>query len=119
MEGRERELPVAVATVLLRATQESLANVGRHAGARRADVVLAFGPDEVVLDVSDDGRGFVPSAQAGFGTRQLRSRAAELGGSAEVLSAPGEGTVVRVALPAPLPVGQGTSGPPTAAAVPR
>ncbi len=119
VEGRERELPVAVATVLLRATQESLANVGRHAGARRADVVLAFGPDEVVLDVSDDGRGFVPSAQAGFGTRQLRSRAAELGGSAEVLSAPGEGTVVRVALPAPLPVGQVTSGPPTAAAVPR
>ncbi len=102
VDGTERDLPVAVSAAVLRAAQECLANVGRHSGARRANVHITFGDQDVVLEVSDDGSGFDAGARTGFGTRQLRARADELGGLAEVLSAPGEGTVARVVLPLPV-----------------
>ena len=47
---------------VLRAAQETLANVRRHAAARRATVTLTYFDDEVSLDVVDDGRGFDPGS---------------------------------------------------------
>ncbi|SEG48370.1 Signal transduction histidine kinase [Actinacidiphila yanglinensis] len=47
---------------LLRAAQEALANVARHAGATTVSLTLGYQEDEVVLDVRDDGRGFEPAA---------------------------------------------------------
>jgi signal transduction histidine kinase len=51
--------------------------------------------------VSDDGRGFVPEAVNGshFGLRMLRDLARDAGGALEVVSAPGEGTTIRMAVP--------------------
>jgi signal transduction histidine kinase len=85
--------------VLLRAAQEALANVGRHASARSASVKLRFGGNLTSLEVADDGIGFDVARPSGFGLSQLRSRAAELGGAAEVSSIPGHGTTIRVSVP--------------------
>jgi signal transduction histidine kinase len=85
--------------VVLRAAQEALANVRKHAGASAVRVGLAYG-NGVVLTVSDDGRGFDPSAAGGgFGLPGMRRRAKDSGGNVTVDSAPGAGTTIRVVLP--------------------
>ena len=52
--------------------------------------------DDLVAEVSDDGRGFGPEAPIGIGLRSMRERTAVLGGKLEVESEPGEGTRVRL-----------------------
>ena len=104
--GTVRTLHPDVEVTLLRATQEALANVRRHAAAGHVTVTLSYFADEVTLDVADDGRGFDPAAPTpgpagGLGLMGLRERAAVLGGSVAVESAPGEGTTIAVSLPAP------------------
>jgi signal transduction histidine kinase len=85
--------------VLLRAAQEALANVRKHAGAAAVRVRLAYS-DGVALTVTDDGRGFDPAAAGGgFGLPGLRRRAQDSGGNVTVDSAPGAGTTIRVVLP--------------------
>ncbi|TJY64168.1 sensor histidine kinase [Arthrobacter sp. CAU 1506] len=107
LDGPPVQLPPAVEVLLLRASQASLANVLEHAQASTAVVTLGFLPDEVTVDIYDDGAGFDPSAAGpredgrGFGLRSLAERAAALGGTMTVESAPGEGTVVAVRLPLP------------------
>ncbi len=86
--------------VILRTAQEALSNVRRHAGARRVDIGLAYGPEHVVLTVSDDGRGFDPAAdRRGFGLDGVHSRAAEVGGEVSLVSSPGGGTTLRLEVP--------------------
>ena len=111
-DGREspamaapRSLPPETAGALFRIAQEALVNVARHAGARRASVVLERGPGRVRLTVEDDGQGFdprTPPAGRGIGLVGMRERAAWLGGTFELESAPGRGTRVRVAVPVDL-----------------
>lgn len=87
--------------MLLRTTQELLANVRKHARARHVTVTLSYISDVVALDVHDDGVGFVPDASAsGFGLRGVRERTEQLGGSMAVESGPGEGTTVTMTIPA-------------------
>jgi signal transduction histidine kinase len=82
-------------------TREALANVGRHAAAATCRVALYRGEEGVLLEIEDDGRGFDPAgAGGGHGLPNLRERAARLGGRAEITSRPGEGTLVRVVVPA-------------------
>ena len=94
-----------VEVTLLRVTQEALANVGKHAGARQVNVTLTYFDDIVVLDVQDDGRGFDPrlptvaTENGGFGLRGMRERIHELGGTVQVESEPGEGTTLVVEIP--------------------
>ena len=85
--------------VLLRAVQEALANVGKHARASSACVVLAFEERVATLVVTDDGVGFDPERAVGFGLDQLRSRATQVGGQAEIRSRAGGGTTIRVTIP--------------------
>ncbi|MBM2621988.1 sensor histidine kinase [Actinoplanes sp. LDG1-06] len=98
--GDERELPTAVEVVLLRAAQEALTNVRRHAGAREAAVLLAYTAASVRLVVRDDGRGFVPGAADGYGLAGMRSRAEQVRGDVRVVSDPDTGTTVEVEVPA-------------------
>ncbi len=100
LTGDERELPTAVAVVLLRAAQEALTNVRRHAGARSAAVLLAYSPDAVRLVVRDDGRGFDPAVAEGFGLSGMRARAAQVNGTLTVRSDPSLGTTIELAVPA-------------------
>jgi signal transduction histidine kinase len=85
---------------LVQLAREALSNVSRHAGAATCRVSLYRAAEGVVLEVDDDGRGFDPAHPAGGqGLRNLRERAAALGGQTEITSAPGEGTMVRVTIP--------------------
>ncbi|MYS11365.1 sensor histidine kinase [Streptomyces sp. SID6041] len=84
---------------LLRCTQESLANVRKHAGASTVSVFLDRQEDRIELEITDDGRGFVVERSRGFGLDGMRRRLAELGGELTVTSSPGDGTRVLAALP--------------------
>jgi signal transduction histidine kinase len=99
--GTVRPVPPETAEALVRAAQEGLTNVRKHAAAGAARLVLGYAADGTVrLEVCDDGRGMVAAADgAGFGLLGLRERAARLGGSVDVESRPGAGTTVRVAVP--------------------
>nr|WP_237536265.1 sensor histidine kinase [Streptomyces sp. SID3343] len=104
IRGTEHELSSTVQVVLVRALQESLANIRKHAGARSVEVELTYRPDAAWLTVADDGRGFDPSVdpgegKGGYGLPGMRARLAQVGGVVEVLSAPGHGTTVRVEVP--------------------
>ncbi len=63
-----------------------------------AVTVWAEGAD-VVAEVSDDGRGFVPGGPGGVGLKSMRERTAALGGGLEIESEPGTGTRVRLRVP--------------------
>ncbi|WP_344219812.1 sensor histidine kinase [Kribbella sancticallisti] len=94
-------LPQGQQVVLLRAAQESLANVRKHAGATRVLITLGMSADGVAIEISDDGSGFEPlAAAAGFGLAAMRGRVEESGGTVQVDTAPGRGTRVQVLIPA-------------------
>ncbi|UOB14149.1 sensor histidine kinase [Streptomyces sp. HP-A2021] len=99
--GPVRTLPAGPEVVALRACQEALANARKHAGISVVvGVSLAYADDLLTVSVRDDGPGFDPGAvRGGYGLAGLRARAVEVGGTAEVRSAPGGGTVVTVRLP--------------------
>jgi PAS domain S-box-containing protein len=88
---------------LVRIAAEALHNCVKHARAGSVDVELAVRGSELVLAVTDDGRGFDPAGEhgGGHGRRTMRERALLCGGWLHVDSAPGRGTrlVVRVPLP--------------------
>ena len=82
---------------LLRILQEALANVRRHSAARHVEVGLRTDDQAILIEVSDDGRGFdTGPARAGVGLSAMRERAEGLGGDFEVRSRPGRGTEITV-----------------------
>ena len=90
--GDERPLPAGLDLAAFRIVQEALTNVRRHAAAGRCDVTVGYTPDELVLEVSDDGRGPVAGgAVAGHGLLGMRERAALYGGCVEAGAGPDGG----------------------------
>ncbi|MFN8635758.1 MAG: sensor histidine kinase [Chloroflexota bacterium] len=94
-------LPPEVEQELYRLAQEALNNVLKHAHARHVGVELDITQERAVLEVADDGVGFEAALHGGggFGLPGMRERAARLGGTLQVESAPGAGTRVRVEVP--------------------
>ncbi|QAY70063.1 sensor histidine kinase [Xylanimonas protaetiae] len=87
--------------VLLRAAQEALTNVRRHAGASAVWLTLdGGGAERVRLEVVDDGAGIPPGAPEGYGLRGMRDRVVAVGGTLAVTSGGDGGTVLTVLLPA-------------------
>jgi PAS domain S-box-containing protein len=86
---------------IVQMTREALSNVGRHAHATTCRLSLRAEPGVAVLEVDDDGQGFEPGTGdgGGWGLRNLRERAAAMGGTLDIESVPGEGTVVRLRVP--------------------
>ncbi|MFI6604174.1 sensor histidine kinase [Nonomuraea sp. NPDC050536] len=84
---------------LLRCTQESLANVRKHAAATTVGLVLAREPYGIELEITDDGCGFVVGESRGFGLDGMRKRLAELGGELTITSSLGDGTRVLAMIP--------------------
>ncbi|MET8804585.1 sensor histidine kinase [Streptomyces sp. NPDC004546] len=111
--GPVRVLPAGVEVVALRACQEALTNSRKHAGSStRVEVRLDYADGTLTVSVRDDGRGFDPAAVSrGYGLAGLRARAAEVGGTASVRSAPGDGTTVTVRLPVPAAVAAAVRSP--------
>ncbi len=96
--GLDRQADLA----LFRIAQEGLRNVRRHAGVDTAELSLTRTDGRVVLEVRDQGAGFVTNyAGGGIGLHSMRERMALVGGSASILSHPGRGTTVRVSVPIP------------------
>lgn len=106
VDGEAVPLPMRVEAGLLRIAQGAVSNVVNHAEASIARITLTYAPEEVRLDVVDNGRGFdvnaqglKPSGLGHLGLDAMRSRAAELGGKLEIESAPGGPTALTVAVP--------------------
>ena len=106
VDGEAVPLPMRVEAGLLRIAQGAVSNVVNHAEASAARITLTYAPEEVRLDVVDNGRGFdvdaqglKPSGLGHLGLDAMRSRAAELGGKLEIESAPGGPTALTVAVP--------------------
>jgi PAS domain S-box-containing protein len=102
--GPARRLPSEVETALYRIVQEALTNAAKHAvpaGAKNVSVTLQRVDGHVLATIEDDGPGFDPeTAGAGrLGLVGMRERAALLGGTLEVESAPGSGTTIYARLP--------------------
>jgi signal transduction histidine kinase len=111
--GDPRPMHTDVEVTLLRAAQEALANVAKHANANRVGLTLSYMEDLVTLDVRDDGVGFEPdarrtngSADGGFGLAGMRQRVQRLAGRLDIESEPGGGTAISATVPA-IPAGGG------------
>jgi signal transduction histidine kinase len=91
-------LPAAVEVAAYRIVQEALTNVARHSGARSCAVRVACERDVLLLEIADDGHG-MRKRGAGVGLQTMQERASELGGSCQITSTPGAGTVVAARLP--------------------
>ena len=108
LPGEVARLPREMETALFRVVQESLTNVYRHSGSRVAKVRLEQGTAEVRLEISDEGRGGIPSDAVrnlsvgvtglGVGIMGMRERVGRLGGRLEIHSSQ-RGTTVRATLP--------------------
>lgn len=94
------QVPERAEHALLRVAQEALANVARHAAAQQVEVSLAETAGEVVLTITDDGRGYDPGrARTGVGVSSMQERVTALDGRLDVHTAPGGGTTVRARVP--------------------
>jgi signal transduction histidine kinase len=84
---------------VFRIVQEGLANARKHAGARRAEVRIQEREGERFVSVVDDGAGFDEAEIApGQGLKNMRARAASIGGGFRLVSVPGRGTALEVVL---------------------
>jgi signal transduction histidine kinase len=84
---------------VFRIVQEGLANARKHASARRAWVTIGRRGTDRLVEVRDDGAGFEPFAEAGGeGLKNMRQRAAAIGGAFSLRSAPGGGTALEIVL---------------------
>jgi signal transduction histidine kinase len=105
VEGETRPLPPTVDVSAYRIVQEALTNTLKHAHASHAAVHLRYWPDELEVEVVDDGRGAGNGAGrqdgGGLGLIGMRERAALHGGRLSAGAAPGGGFAVRVRLPTP------------------
>jgi signal transduction histidine kinase len=96
------DFPANNSTALFHICQEALANIARHARAQLAEVHLWTSRDRVLLEISDDGRGFDLSKvqmSLGHGLSNMQARARKVGGDVEITSAPGEGTTLLAWVP--------------------
>lgn len=96
------DFPAPNAMALFHICQESLANIAKHARAQHAEVHLWTTRDRVLLEISDDGRGFETrkmESALGHGLSNMHSRARKVGGDVEITSSPTSGTTVLAWVP--------------------
>jgi signal transduction histidine kinase len=102
-----------VEIAVYRVAQEAITNTARHSGAARVLVRLKRDGSRLVLEVTDDGRGFnlssiAPPSDGGLGIPGMNERTVLLGGRFEIIPVPTGGTTVRAEIPVP-PDGIGRS----------
>jgi two-component system sensor histidine kinase UhpB len=103
IEGQRQRLDPLIETVIFRVAQEALTNVARHAQCDQAKVKLWFNPEDVVLEVLDQGVGMDAtvndSPERGWGLEGMRERAESVSGQLQIYSPAGGGTSVEVIVP--------------------
>jgi len=90
------------AMALFHICQESLANVAKHAAARKVDISIWKTDDRVLMEIYDDGKGFdteMMSMTLGHGLSNIHTRAHNVGGEVEISSTIGEGTHILTWVP--------------------
>jgi signal transduction histidine kinase len=103
--GTLRSLSPEIEVTLLRAAQEALANVAKHARASEVTLTLSYMNDVVALDIQDNGLGFDRSLVApapdgdNFGLVAMRQRVEQWGGTLTIESVPQEGTTLAIEIP--------------------
>ncbi len=97
--SRKMDIPQAVEQSIFRITQEALSNIARHSNATATSLSLDYSPDEIRLQISDNGTGFdMESVKKGLGLRSISERALENQGVLDVDSGPG-GTTITLRFP--------------------
>ncbi len=92
----------SISISLFRIYQEALTNVARHAQAGNVISLLEVLPGELMLTITDDGKGFdVSGHKKTLGLLGMRERAYMIGGSVNITSGPGQGTTIMISVPLP------------------
>jgi signal transduction histidine kinase len=99
VEGDPVHLPDAIDLSAYRIVQEGLTNALKHANASHADVVVRYRPDELQIDVRDDGHGPSTSDGLGHGLVGIRERVKLFGGEMSAGSTNGRGFILSTRLP--------------------
>jgi signal transduction histidine kinase len=99
ISGQQRSLPVALDRAAYRIVQEALTNVARHAGPVSASVLIRYEPDQLTVQVDDDGRAALEVPAPGMGLTGMRERVTALGGQLHAGPRPEGGFTVRALLP--------------------
>lgn len=97
----EPDLPMAVKEAVYRIAQEAIHNTVKHSRASKLTIELNCTPEYIILDISDNGRGFDPgeSFPGHLGLRSMQERAASLDGTIHIDSQPGQGVHIRTEIP--------------------
>lgn len=97
----KQEISEAIGICLYRVFQESLINVNKHSAAKQVDVALEIYPNEVILSITDDGKGFEPPSRIGsfakknhFGLVGLQEHLDTIHGELQITSSAGTGCKV-------------------------
>ncbi len=105
---KEVDLPASVILALYRIYQEFVNNIVRHSHASRARIRYYYRKGKLILDIRDNGKGMPEDldldglARKGhFGLVGMKERAQAINGEAQICSAPGKGTLIRVTVPCP------------------
>jgi len=99
------DLPDEHRTCVFRIVQEAIRNAARHSGASQVRIYVEERAEQngasLRLSVQDDGKGFDPAQERGLGILGMQERVRRLGGTFEVNSRPGRGTIITFQLPLP------------------
>jgi PAS domain S-box-containing protein len=105
IEVREKDIPDTLKIVIYRVLQESLHNAAKHSEATEIAIGLKTDPDQIVLEVADNGTGFDvqntlgrQDTLSGYGLASMQERAEIVGGSLVIDSSPGKGTRIKMIL---------------------
>lgn len=108
-QGERRPLPPDIDLSAFRIIQESVTNVVRHAATGSCQVSVAYGSEELAIEVADRGRGAGLATEPGFGLVGIRERVALLHGEFSAAPQPEGGFRVTVRLPVPLAAPAGST----------
>jgi two-component system nitrate/nitrite sensor histidine kinase NarX len=103
VEDIGNDFPPEIQVQLIRIIQEAFTNIRKHASACRIKLSLRKSDGDVILEIQDDGQGFMPDnlvVETQFGLRGMRERVELIGADFQITSHPDQGTIVCVRLPA-------------------
>lgn len=106
VEGISRRLSSEAEISIYRVAQEALTNIKKHAAASECSLLLRYSPRKMVLEIRDNGRGFTTREPSGdtvdtgkLGLTGMQERSKLIGGTFNIKSRLGHGTIVRLELP--------------------
>ena len=86
--------------MLYRIVQEQMNNITKYAQAKEVNIYLTAIDDQILLSIADDGRGFDTSKRnKGIGLKNIQTRIEFYAGSMKIISAPGQGCTLEIAIP--------------------